>query len=440
MLWEECVADRASESIGAIAIDGSFTIIHVTDGVLAESGLERDHLLGRSAVELVHPDDVARAAVVLDEVKAIPGERPEGLYRLQVGDGSHRFYTIRAVNLGCNGDDTIVLDFREPTEQMRAQAFSDDVVDLMRMLSVDITLEESLDWIARIAERHVEGLQIVITTFEDDGPNRVVSRRTIPQEVLERNLAASADELPVHVEVAYEQHSEGPWRASQKIASLDYILPGRLTSILAARDGSIVGYVEALRSTIETPDTAEWLVHGMISRMMTAALHRYEFDRQLRRAADVDPLTGLLNRRKLFEVLAADQQLAGSLLYLIDLDRFSWVNNNLGHQAGDETLTSIAHALVQVCPEQALIARLGGDEFVVWIPADQASHDLEALGERITRAIVTPAGVGSDEVWIRGSIGMVRIAPGEAAADALNRADVAMYASKRSGGDSFTAG
>ena len=178
----------------------------------------------------------------------------------------------------------------------------------------------------------------------------------------------------------------------------------------------------------------------MISRMMTAALHRHEFDRQLRQAADLDPLTGLLNRRKLFDVLQEDTGLAGSLLYLIDLDRFSWVNNNLGHQAGDETLIAVARALGEVCPPEALIARLGGDEFVVWIPAPQASHELEVLGDRISKSMVVPAGVGDSRVWVRASIGMVRIGAGEAAADALNRADIAMYASKRSGGDAATVG
>lgn len=441
MNWEEHVAERELGSLGAIALDTSFQIIGVSDGVVRQSGLERSALLGRQAVDLVHPDDVARARDVLEEVRAIPGDRPEGLYRLLISDGSYRFFSIRATNLGADQDHTIVLEFRVPTDKIRAQAFADDAVDAMRMLSMDLSLNESYDWVATIAERHVEGLQIVITTFGESGrENSVFSRHPVPEEILQVNQQARSEALPIHVEVAFSEYSQRAWRSSKKIASLDYIVPGRLTSILADRHGAIVGYVEALRGTTDAPDDSEWLVHGMISRMMTAALHRYEFDRQLHRAADLDPLTGLLNRRKLFELLKADQQLAGSLLYLIDLDRFSWVNNNLGHQAGDETLIAVARALVPVCPAQALIARLGGDEFVVWIPADQASHDLEHLGELISKAMVVPAGTGDKRVWVRGSIGMVRIAPGEAVADALNRADVAMYASKRSGGDSATVG
>lgn len=440
MVWEARVAERQVDSLGAVALDADLRIISVSDGVVQHSGIPADELIGRHAIELVHPDDVQRAGDVLDEVRETPGDRPEGMYRLRVADGSYRFFTLRATNLGPDEDNAVLLSFDEPTPRVRAESFADDAVDALRMLSEELSLEESFEWIARVAERHVEGLQIVITTFVADGPNRIFSRRPVPPPIREVNVDADPQRLPTHVEAALEQSSRRRWRSSRKIASLDSIVPGRLTSILADRDDRVVGYIEALRDTTEAPSDSEWLVHGMISRMMTAALHRYEFDRQLRDAADIDPLTGLLNRRRLFEALQNDRSLAGSSLYLIDLDRFSWVNNNLGHKAGDETLIAVADALRSVCPPQGLIARLGGDEFVVWIPLDHGSDSLEELGNRISSAMVVPAGIGDKRVLVRASIGMVRINPGEAAADALNRADAAMYGAKRSGGDSARAG
>lgn len=440
MSLAEDTSERDRDCLGWIALDPQTTIIRVSDGITTESGIVAADLLGRSAIEMVHPDDVERARQVLDEVRAIVGHRPEGVYRLRHVDGSYRRYTVQATNLGEEQANTVVLRFTEPTSEVLAQAFADDAVDAMRMLSEDVSLDESFEWVAQVAERHVDGLQIVITTFDAGRPNRVFSRSVVPEPILRVNTDASPDKLPVHVEVALDDYKQGPWRSSRKIASLDFILPGRLTSILAGRNGEVVGYVEALRDTIEVPGDGEWLVHGMISRMMTAALHRYEFDRQLRRAADLDPLTGVLNRRKLFEVLGTDENLAGSLLYLIDLDRFSWVNNNLGHQAGDETLIAVSRALLRVCPEDALVARLGGDEFVVWIPTDSVTMDLEELGARISKVMVVPVGTGDRRVSVRGSIGMVQIRENEPVADALSRADMAMYSSKRSGGDSATLG
>ena len=439
-LWETQVAEPSEASVGAVALDAGLRIIGVSDGILRRSGFERSQMIGVHAVELLHPDDVPRGIEVLDEVQAIPGDRADGMYRLRTSSGAYRYFTIRASNLGPDEQNVIVLEFREATKDMRALALADDAVDAMRMLSEDITFEESVDWVSKIAERHVEGLCLVVTMFGADGQNQIYCRDVIPDELRLANESARPDALPVHVEVAHEQMRRRRWRASHKIASFDFVMPGRLTSILVDRQDRLVGYVEAIRDTTEVPDEAEWLVHGMISRMMTAVVHRFDFDRQLRDAAELDSLTGLLNRRKLFEALNTDGDLAGSLLYLIDLDRFSWVNNNLGHKAGDETLVGVAQALRAACPPDSMIARLGGDEFVVWIPAARASHELETLGGQISKAMVVPAGVGDNRVAIRASIGMVRIAPGEIAADALNRADLAMYSSKRAGGDCATVG
>jgi len=440
LVLQERVARHGDACLGAVALDPSLTIVAVSDGVVEQSGIQRLDLIGRSAIELVHPDDVRRAGEVLEEVLAIPGDRPEGLYRLRVGPDAFRYFTARASNLGEEQGNTVLVEFHEPTKLVRAQAFADDAVDAMRMLSEDITFEESIYWVSSIAERHIERLQLVVTMLSADGENRIYSRSPIPEAIRSVSAAARIDALPVHVESALEELRRRKWRSSRKIASFDYVMPGRLTSIVIGRSGSIVGYVEAVRASTEVPDDAEWLVHGMISRMVTAVVHRYEFDRELRQAADIDALTGLLNRRKLFESLRAAPELAGSLVYLVDLDRFSWVNNNLGHQAGDQTLIAVASALRKACPPGALIARLGGDEFVVWIPAELASHDLHQLGDRISNALVVPAGIGDKRVGVRSSIGMVRISPGELAADALNRADLAMYASKRAGGDCATAG
>lgn len=440
MLWEERVAERDRICLGAVALDQALRVVCASDGVLEQSGMTREELVGRPAIDLLHPDESERGKAVLQEVQSIPGKRPGGLYRLRLRDGGYEHFTVHATNLQAEGEQMILLDFTSPTERDRAQAIADDAVDAMRMLSLDITLEQSLDWVAGVAERHVPDLQIVTTLLSSQGPNHVTSRRAIPKKLLQANLAARPDTLPIHVDMALHEWKLGPWRSSRKVASPDFILPGRLTTILAGSDGDIVGYVEALRSTIEPPDDAEWLVHGMISRMMTAVFQRHEFDQELRRAADLDSLTGLVNRRKLFELLNDDAHLPGSLLYLIDLDRFSWVNNNLGHQAGDETLKGVARALLEVCPTESLVSRLGGDEFVVWVPTDQASLDLEALGAKISEALVVPAGIGDKRVWVRASIGMVRVEVGESGADAVNRADVAMYASKRGGGDAFTAG
>lgn len=439
-MWQERVAERGRGKIGAMALDLSFEILAVSSGVEDEYGLAGDTLIGRSAVEMVHPDDLERAAAVLSELSRQPGDRPEGLYRLALANGEYRYYTISSTNLGPEHNNVMLFDFTEPSPEIRAQAFAEDAVDAMRILTEDLPLEESFEWISRVAERHVQGLQLVVTLVSDHAENLVFSRHEVPAPILKANLNATPNDLPPHVVTAQGDHSDRRWLSSRMLAVLDDDLPARLTSIVTSRSGEMVGYIELLRESPEEPDDNEWPVIGMISRMVTAVMHRHEFDCELRRAAELDPLTGLLNRRKLLDELQSSDHLAGSLLYLIDLDRFSWVNNNLGHQAGDETLISVAEALRAACPDDALIARLGGDEFVVWIPAEQAGHDLESLGSQLSQAMAVPAGSGDQRVLVRASLGMVRVQAGETTADALNRADVAMYSAKRGGGDSAAVG
>ncbi|WP_422056716.1 diguanylate cyclase domain-containing protein [Sphingomonas sp.] len=88
-----------------------------------------------------------------------------------------------------------------------------------------------------------------------------------------------------------------------------------------------------------------------------------------RRLADLDPLTGLLNRRAfLGNAIGRDGQ---QTLLILDLDRFKAVNDTIGHDGGDEVLRTVARTLRMLAPETALIARIGGEEFALLCHADQ---------------------------------------------------------------------
>jgi len=154
-------------------------------------------------------------------------------------------------------------------------------------------------------------------------------------------------------------------------------------------------------------------------------------------AATHDPLTGLANRRKLYEVAGEvfgtrtnDGILA---LLLIDLNHFKEVNDTLGHAAGDDVLCEIADRLQAAALPSDLVARLGGDEFAVLMtklptPA-MASHRAESMLTALDRAIV----VDGMQLTIEAAAG-IALAPGSGGVEELmRRADVAMYQAKRSG-------
>lgn len=146
----------------------------------------------------------------------------------------------------------------------------------------------------------------------------------------------------------------------------------------------------------------------------------------LRRLADRDPLTGLANRRALPEVLRAAQP-HGAQLIFFDLNDFKKVNDEHGHQSGDECLVRFAAALTQCFRPSDAIVRYGGDEFVV-----VASGLTEtAAYERADSVRARVGSPGGGVLPIRFAVGIGRLAPGGNPEDALREADEAMYRAKK---------
>jgi diguanylate cyclase (GGDEF)-like protein/PAS domain S-box-containing protein len=156
-----------------------------------------------------------------------------------------------------------------------------------------------------------------------------------------------------------------------------------------------------------------------------------------------DPLTHLPNRLLLMD--RARQALAHLqrsqdvvALLFIDLDRFKAVNDNLGHDVGDELLISVAQRLAEMMRDSDTVARLGGDEFVILAQGMESSVEALALAERVLSALAAPFLVGTSEVSVLASVGVsVTNDPDADPETMLREADVAMYRAKGAGGRRF---
>ncbi len=146
----------------------------------------------------------------------------------------------------------------------------------------------------------------------------------------------------------------------------------------------------------------------------------------LRRLADRDPLTGLANRRALPEVLRAVQP-HGAQLIFFDLNDFKKVNDEHGHQAGDQCLARFAHALTQCFRPSDAIVRYGGDEFVV-VAAGLTETTAYERADSVRARVGSP---GGGLLPIRFAVGIGRLQPGGDPEAALREADEAMYRAKR---------
>jgi diguanylate cyclase (GGDEF)-like protein len=160
--------------------------------------------------------------------------------------------------------------------------------------------------------------------------------------------------------------------------------------------------------------------------------------RALEHLADHDALTGLLNRRGFARAL--DEQAArarrygtGGALLVLDLDHFKYVNDTLGHQAGDDLIVAVAQLLRERLRATDVVARLGGDEFAILLP-EGGLDGAEGAAESILHALSDrPPIPGAASIRLSASIGITALDQGATAEELLVCADLAMYDAKDDG-------
>ncbi|MEP6945177.1 MAG: EAL domain-containing protein [Acidobacteriota bacterium] len=163
-------------------------------------------------------------------------------------------------------------------------------------------------------------------------------------------------------------------------------------------------------------------------------------EKKLQHEATHDVLTGLPNRSlfmaRLTAALDKSRRIPGyraSVLF-IDLDRFKYVNDSLGHLVGDLLLKEISVRLVDCMRPSDLVARLGGDEFTILVEGTFDPDEVTRIAERIQNKFGRPFELNGNEVYSSASIGILHASNNHLAAEDMMRdADTAMYQAKRAG-------
>ncbi|HQZ31939.1 MAG TPA: EAL domain-containing protein [Arenimonas sp.] len=194
-----------------------------------------------------------------------------------------------------------------------------------------------------------------------------------------------------------------------------------------------------ITARLELRDGAPYRITGLTQDVT----EEREAGERIEQLAHFDALTGLPNRflfrQRADEAIAAARRDGKPLaLLFLDLDRFKFVNDTQGHEAGDRLLQEVAGRLRACVRGTDTVGRLGGDEFLVLLREVARPEDAAIVARKIIAAVGEPVDIGGLDANVGCSIGIALLGGNEGNLDSLLRAaDTAMYAAKDAGRNTF---
>jgi diguanylate cyclase (GGDEF)-like protein len=218
--------------------------------------------------------------------------------------------------------------------------------------------------------------------------------------------------------------------------------PGIPLIVLTGLDDEVLA-AEAMKAGAQ-----DYLIKGQVEnralpRALRHAIDRHRIQIETVYLAQHDAVTNLPNRLVLKDrvsqaISLARRRKTATAVVFLDLDRFKYINDSLGHAIGDRLLQSVALRLVGSVRDSDTVTRQGGDEFVILLSEIAHSQDAAKSAKRILHSLTAPHLIGAHELHIDGSIGIsVYPVDGEDAETLIKNADTAMYHAKENGRNNF---
>ena len=371
-------------------------------------GWAPEELIGTSAADLAHPDDLARFMDASAEVWS--GGRVAYDVRFRARDGTYRWMAVTTRAL------------------VDEQGMVVGRVGSWRDAQSEHTAREALTASEEMFRTVMESASIGMALAGPDGAFIIVN--------------PALRELLGH---------DAGWFREHRIQ--DVVFPEDVGAVLVERQELLAGQRDSVTTEIRllrADGSTVWVRRvGVLIRDAEGNPHRImiqaedisaerEAREQLAHLAFHDGLTGLRNRAWILDMLELDLRTARRsqtqvAAFFVDLDNFKVVNDSLGHGAGDAVLVQVAERLASVLRPSDRLARFGGDEFVMIIPDLGEGIDLERLASRLTAAVAVETRVHGHRLVPTASIGIAVSTIGSTPTSLIRDADSAMFRAKGAG-------
>ncbi len=342
---------------------------------------------------------------------------------------------------------------RDITERKLAYALRDGHAKILEMIAMSAPLDDVLEHLVHLMESQFKGLVGSLLLLDETGSrlrngaapslpdsyNKAIDGVRIGPKVGSCGTAAYRREAVVVADIM----TDPLWEDYKGLAA-EHGLRSCWSTPILSHHGAVLGTFAIYSKEVREPSDAELRFVDVATRIAGIAIERKMAEDRIHFMANHDALTGLPNRTLLEDrlsqaVLHARRYDRWVTVLFVDLDNFKFVNDSLGHNAGDELLKTIAKRMVDCVRATDTVVRLGGDEFVVVLSDQPKSADaISETVKKIQSAIAEPVRLERHDLRVTGSIGIANYPDdGVDAETLLANADAAMYRAKDVGRDNF---